>query len=160
MIVALPGLFSYLFFYTITPFCKVTLGDKPKQINHVKIFCFMVLAGITYEHRAELMIGKGNLTDQRHVYQILRPVVFHLPSAMVEDDNACPHRAGVSVHFLRQQDVNCRGKPNPPICCQLSTLGMLRSSGAQQTAALQQFATAWPGIKRYGDRYQRRSSFA
>ncbi len=70
----------------------------------------MVWAGITYDQRTELMIVQGNLTGQRYVDQILRPVVVPFAQRIggnfeFQDDNARPHRARVAVDFLRQQGV-------------------------------------------------------
>ena len=70
----------------------------------------MVWAGITYDFRTDLITVQGNMTGQRYLQQILRPLVIPFAQRIgqnfeFQDDNARPHRAHVAVDFLRQQGV-------------------------------------------------------
>ena len=67
----------------------------------------MVWGGISIHHRTPLYVVDGNLTG---IKEIIRPLV--LPGiqqigggAVLQDDNARPHRARVVTDFLRQQGI-------------------------------------------------------
>ena len=71
----------------------------------------MVWAGINMHHRTPLYHVQGNLNG--HVYrdQILRPLVVPMlrqigPRAVLQDDNAPPHRARLVDAFLQQAQIN------------------------------------------------------
>ncbi|GFW45625.1 transposable element Tcb2 transposase [Trichonephila clavipes] len=63
------------------------------------------LGAIAYVSRSTLIVMCGTLTGQRYVDDILRPHVGPflngLPGAIFQQDNARPHTARVSQHFLR-----------------------------------------------------------
>ena len=70
----------------------------------------MVWGGISIHHRTPLYVVDGNLTGIRYLNEIIRPLV--LPGlqqigggAVLQDDNARPHRARVVTDFLRQQGI-------------------------------------------------------
>ena len=70
----------------------------------------MVWGGISIHHRTPLYVVDGNLTGIRSLNEIIRPLV--LPGiqqigggAVLQDDNARPHRARVVTDFLRQQGI-------------------------------------------------------
>ena len=70
----------------------------------------MVWGGISIHHRTPLYVVDGNLTGIHYLNEIIRPLV--LPGlqqigggAVLQDDNARPHRARVVTDFLRQQGI-------------------------------------------------------
>ena len=70
----------------------------------------MVWAGISTNHRTPLHHIEGNLTGLRYRNEVLNPVA--LPAlnvigqqAILQDDNARPHRAAVVNDFLQHQQV-------------------------------------------------------
>lgn len=70
----------------------------------------MVWGGISIHHRTPLYVVDGNLNGIRYLNEIIRPLV--LPGlqqigggAVLQDDNARPHRARVVTDFLRQQGI-------------------------------------------------------
>jgi len=70
----------------------------------------MMWGGISFNHRTPLHHVPGNLTGLRYRDEILNPVA--LPTlqaigngAVLQDDNARPHRAAVVTNFLQQQGV-------------------------------------------------------
>ena len=70
----------------------------------------MVWGGITYDRRTDLIVIRGNMTGQRYVNEILRPVVAPMANRIgqnfvFQDDNARPHRARVATDFLTQQGI-------------------------------------------------------
>ena len=70
----------------------------------------MVWAGISEHHRTPLYHVQGNLNGQVYRDQILRPLAVPMlrqigPGAVLQDDNAPPHRARLVNAFLQQQQV-------------------------------------------------------
>ena len=70
----------------------------------------MVWAGMTMNQRTRLCIVNGNLYDQRSVDEILQPVAVPFISrmnqgAVLQDDNALPHRGRVVNEFIRQFNI-------------------------------------------------------
>lgn len=70
----------------------------------------MVWGAFSFHHRTPLYVINGNLTGQRYLQEIIRPLV--LPclqrigvGSIFQDDNARPHRARVVSDFLRQNNV-------------------------------------------------------
>jgi transposase len=70
----------------------------------------MMWGGISFNHRTPLHHVNGNLTGQRYRDDILNRVA--LPTlqaigngAVLQDDNARPHRAAVVTNFLQEQGV-------------------------------------------------------
>ena len=71
----------------------------------------MVWAGFSAHHRTPLYHVQGNLNGQRYRDEILRPLVVPAlqrigQQAVLQDDNARPHRARVVNTFLQQAGVN------------------------------------------------------
>lgn len=81
-----------------------------RQHNQFGGGSIMVWAGFSYHQRTPLHVIDGNLTGLRYRDEILRPIV--LPclqriggAAVLQDDNARPHRARVVTDFLRQHNI-------------------------------------------------------
>ena len=69
----------------------------------------MVWGGVSVRSRTDLIVVDGNLTSQRYIDEILRPVVLpflHQHRAIFQDDNARPHRARIVENFHRQNNVD------------------------------------------------------
>ena len=71
----------------------------------------MVWAGFSAHHRTPLHHVQGNLNGQRYRDEILKPLVVPAlqqigQQAVLQDDNARPHRARVVNTFLQQAGVN------------------------------------------------------
>lgn len=71
----------------------------------------MVWGGISMTGRTDLVVVDGNLTGQRYRDEILAPVVLPFLRAMpgqavLQDDNARPHRARIVTAWLQQNRVN------------------------------------------------------
>lgn len=71
----------------------------------------MVWAGISEHHRTPLYHVRGNLNALVYRDQILRPQVLPMlrqigPHAVLQDDNAPPHRARLVDAFLQQVQIN------------------------------------------------------
>jgi len=71
----------------------------------------MVWAGISTHHRTPLYHINGNLNGQRYLEEILQPLVIPGlqqigPNAVLQDDNARPHRARAVNAFLHQAGIN------------------------------------------------------
>ena len=72
----------------------------------------MVWAGVTINQRTRLCIVDGHINAQRSVDEILQPVIVPFlgrmnQRAVLQDDNALPHRGCVVNEFIRQ--FNIRG---------------------------------------------------
>ena len=70
----------------------------------------MVWGGFSLHHRTPLHRVEGNLTGIAYMDDILRPIAIPAlqtvgPGAILQDDNARPHRARVVNNFLQQQQV-------------------------------------------------------
>ena len=70
----------------------------------------VVWAGVTMNQRTRLCIVDGNLNAQRSVDDILQPVVVPFlgrmnQGAVLQDDNALPHRGRVVNEFIRQFNI-------------------------------------------------------
>ena len=68
----------------------------------------MVWGGISARSRSDLVVINGNLTGQRYIDEVLRPVVvpfLRQHQCQFQDDNARPHRARIVQEFLRQNNV-------------------------------------------------------
>ena len=70
----------------------------------------MVWAGITTQHRTNLVIIRGNVTAQRYINDVLQPhllpfVAQHGPLTF-QHDNAPAYRANVTRQFLQQNGIN------------------------------------------------------
>ena len=60
------------------------------------------------EGSVHLVVINGNLTGQRYIDEVLRPVVvpfLRQHQCQFQDDNARPHRARIVQEFLRQNNV-------------------------------------------------------
>lgn len=78
----------------------------------------MVWAGFSLHHRTPLHRVEGNITGIAYMNDILRPIAIPAlqaigPGAILQDDNARPHRAQVVNNFLQQQQVT---RMNWPSC--------------------------------------------
>lgn len=85
----------------------------------------MVWGAISTRHRTQLVIAEGNLTAQRYIDQILRPVLLPFLAAnndvaTFQQDNARPHAARLTRNFL--QDNNVDVMPWPPYSPDLSPI--------------------------------------
>ena len=70
----------------------------------------MVWADVTMNQRTRLFIVDGNINAQRYVEEILQPVVVPFlgrmnRGAVLQDDNARPHRGRVVNEFIRQFNI-------------------------------------------------------
>lgn len=70
----------------------------------------MVWAGITAEHRTDLVVLQGNMTARRYMDEILGPHVIpfmeaHPEIRLLQQDNARPHAAAATQEFLAENDV-------------------------------------------------------
>ena len=70
----------------------------------------MVWGGIHLHGRTPLHLVQGNLTGVRYRDEIVRRIVLPTlqamgPGAILQDDNATPHRARVVTGFLQQHQV-------------------------------------------------------
>ena len=70
----------------------------------------MVWGGFSLHHRTALHRVEGSLTGIAYMDDILRPIAIPAlqavgPGAILQDDNARPHRARVVNNFLQQQQV-------------------------------------------------------
>ena len=73
-------------------------------------------AGVTMNQRPRLCIVDGNLNAQRYVDEIFRPVVVPFlgrmsQGAILQDDNARPHRGRVVNEFVRQFNIRRLDRP-------------------------------------------------
>ena len=71
----------------------------------------MVWAGVSYDHRTDLVIVNGNLNANRYCNEILRPHVLpflqrHGRQTVFQQDNARPHTARQTTLLLQQNNVN------------------------------------------------------
>ena len=71
----------------------------------------MVWGGISTRRRTELVVINGNLSAQRYVNFVLRPVVLpflnaHRDITTFQQDNARPHSAQLTQNFLRNNNIN------------------------------------------------------
>ena len=67
-------------------------------------------SGVASPKTEGLIVIRGNMTGQRYVNEILRPVVAPMANRIgqnfvFQDDNARPHRARVATDFLTQQGI-------------------------------------------------------
>ena len=84
------------------------------------------MGGISDQGKTDLIVVQGNMTGQRYIDQILRPVVVpyarnHGPGFQLMDDNARPHRANIVTNFLAAQHIN-RFLPWPAISPDMNPL--------------------------------------
>ena len=71
----------------------------------------MVWGGISTRRRTELVVIDGNLSPQRYVNFVLRPVVLpflnaHRDITTFQQDNARPHSAQLTQNFLGNKNTN------------------------------------------------------
>lgn len=70
----------------------------------------MVWGAINHRFKSQLVVCQGNLTAQRYIDQILRPVVVPMfqqrQNLVLQQDNARPHVANVTRNFLQANDIN------------------------------------------------------
>ena len=92
----------------------------PNCVQHITAHgggSLMVWGGISARHRTPLYFVNGRLNAQRYKDEILRPLA--LPTlqqiggqAVLQDDNAQPHRARIIHDFLRQTGVRTLNWPS------------------------------------------------
>ena len=71
----------------------------------------MVWAAVTMQRRTPLQFIAGNLTSQRYVDEVMRPMVLPFlrligQGAVFQDDNARPHRGHIFNDFVRVNNIN------------------------------------------------------
>jgi len=84
------------------------------------------MGGISDQGKTDLIVVQGNMTGQRYIDQILRPVVVpyarnHGPGFQLMDDNARPHHANIVTNLLAAQHIN-RFLPWPAISPDMNPL--------------------------------------
>ena len=70
----------------------------------------MVWGGFSYHHRTPLIPIEGNLTAQRYIDEVLDPEVVpffqqHQDLTTFQQDNARPHAARQTIHFLHAEGM-------------------------------------------------------
>lgn len=70
----------------------------------------MVWGAVSVHHRSELVVIQGNLTAAQYIEQVLQPHVIpffeaHPEVRVYQQDNARPHAARLTRHFLQDQDI-------------------------------------------------------
>ena len=88
-----------------------------RQTNRWGGASVMVWGGILTRRKTELVVVDGNLTAQRYIDLILRPVVIpfmntHRDITIFQQDNARPHSARTTQSFLRDHNIDIL--PWPP----------------------------------------------
>ena len=81
-----------------------------RQTNRWGGASVMIWGGITTRRKTQIVVIDGNLTSQRHIDKILRPVVIpflneHRDVTLFQQDNARPHSAQATQNFLRSNNV-------------------------------------------------------
>lgn len=70
----------------------------------------MVWGAISFNSRSDLVIINGSLNAQRYIDEILRPVaipfLYDDEATIYQQDNARPHSAEISKHFLSENEVS------------------------------------------------------
>ena len=68
----------------------------------------LVWAGISYNHKTDLVIVDGNMTAAKYRDEILTPIVEPLVNRTgltFQDDNARPHRARIVTEYVQRQGI-------------------------------------------------------
>lgn len=68
----------------------------------------MIWGSITMRSPIDLVFINGNLTGQRYIDEVLQPVVvpfLRQNNAILQDDNARPHRAARIQQYLQQRNI-------------------------------------------------------
>lgn len=75
----------------------------------------MVWGGVSRDWRTPLVIVRENLTAQRYIDQILRPIVLrrrqHQRAFILMQDNARPHTANITRRFFERHDITLLRHP-------------------------------------------------
>ena len=75
-----------------------------------------VWGGITEFNKTDLVILRGSINAQAYVNQVAGPVIVpfmrrHLRRGMLQQDNARPHTARVTMNYFQAQNVNVMNWP-------------------------------------------------
>ena len=71
----------------------------------------MVWGCFSHDHKLDLKVVRHTLTGQRYIDDILEPIVYpdfrahQAARPIVQDDNACPHRARIVTDSLAQEGI-------------------------------------------------------
>ena len=70
----------------------------------------MVWGGITANYRTQLVIVQGTLSARSYIDQVVRPVIVpfmhgHPNVRILQQDNARPHMARLTMDFMRQNSI-------------------------------------------------------
>ncbi|GFY12499.1 transposable element Tcb2 transposase [Trichonephila clavipes] len=105
--------------WNVTDWQKVVFSDESRFVSGTDDNRVRLWRHPSYDSRSTLIVMRGTLTDQRYVYDILRPHVGPflngLPGAIFQQDNARPLTARVAQGFLHHFR-HFHGLPAPPIC--------------------------------------------
>lgn len=87
-----------------------------KEADRFRGRSVMVWAGISHARKTNLVVINGNLNAQRYRDEILAPVVVPYtnanPNAVFQQDNARPHTARLTTHYLQANNVNVMEWPS------------------------------------------------
>ena len=91
-------------------------GEQYSDVNFKEDDCYgggsvLIWAAVTMHRRTPLQFIAGNLSSQRYVDEVMRPMVLPFLSqigqgAVFQDDNARPHRGHIVNDFVRVNNIN------------------------------------------------------
>ncbi|GFY17836.1 transposable element Tcb1 transposase [Trichonephila clavipes] len=91
--------------WNVTDWQKVVFSDESRFVLGTDDNRVRVWRRPAYDSRSTLIVTRGTLTGHCYVDDILRPYVGlflnGLPGAILQQDNARPHKAKVAQDFLR-----------------------------------------------------------
>ena len=80
-----------------------------RQVDRFGGGSVMVWGAMSYNHRSDLVIIRGNLTAQRYINDVLQPhllPIINHQRELFQHDNARPHTARATAAFLQNSNVN------------------------------------------------------